>query len=105
MSNHIIILVLMVIKKDAVDRQLHMTVKELGILQGEIICNLKELIKKARRLQEKEEEGEEANHLLEMISDNLNELGKLFEQRKKMRNRIENLEKTQMNLMKKKVKI
>jgi hypothetical protein len=37
---------------------------------------LKELVKKAKLLHEEEEEGEEANHLLGMISDNL---GVLFE--------------------------
>jgi hypothetical protein len=77
-----------------------MAVKTLAILQGEINCNLKELIKKARLLQEKEEEGEEANHLLEMISDNLNELVDLFGQKKELQNQIENLEKNQMDLIK-----
>lgn len=67
-------MVLMPIKKDAVDMQLHMAAKALVILQGEINCTLDQLIKKARLLQEKEEEGKEANHLLEMISDNLNEV-------------------------------
>ncbi len=62
--------------------QLHMAVKTIAIQQGEINCNLEELIKEAKLLQEKEEEGEEANHLLEMISDNLNKLNELFEQRK-----------------------
>ena len=87
-------------KKDAIDMQLHMAVKALAILQGEINCNLNELIKKAKLLQEKEEEGEEANHLLEMISDNLNELVDLFERRKNLRNQIENLKKNQMDLIK-----
>lgn len=40
-------------KKDAIDLQIHMAVKTLAILQGEIICNLKELIKKAKLLLEK----------------------------------------------------
>jgi len=88
-------------KKDAVDLQLHMAVKAIAILQGEINCKLDELIKKAKLLQEKEEEGEEANHLLlEMISDNLNELVDLFERRKNLRNQIENLEKILMDLIK-----
>ena len=91
----------MSMKKDAIDMQLHMAVKALAILQGEIKCNLEELIKKAKLLQEKEEEGEEANHLLlEMISDNLNELVDLFKQRKNLRNQIKNLEKTQIDLIK-----
>jgi hypothetical protein len=78
-------------KNDSVDLKLHMTVKTLAVLQGKIICILNELIKKAELLREKEEEGEEADHLLGMISDNLNELLELFEQRKGLRNRIENL--------------
>ena len=60
-------------KKETVDLELHITVKNLAILQGKIACILKELVKKAKLLHEKEEEGEEANHLLGMISDNLNE--------------------------------
>jgi hypothetical protein len=81
----------MLTKNDSVDLKLHMTVKTLAVLQGKIICILNELIKKAELLREKEEEGEEADHLLGMISDNLNELLELFEQRKDLRNRIENL--------------
>ena len=42
--------------------QLHMAVKALAVLQGEITCNLREIIKKAELLHEKEEAGEEANH-------------------------------------------
>ena len=80
-------------KNDSVDLKLHMTVKTLAILQGKIICILNELVKKAKLLREKEEEGEEADHLLGMISDNLNELLDLFEQRKDLRNRIENLKR------------
>lgn len=80
--------------------QLHMAVKTIAIQQGEINCNLEELIKKTKLLQEKEEEGEEANHLLEMISDNLNKLNELFEQRKKLLNQIENLKRIQSDLMK-----
>jgi hypothetical protein len=87
-------------KKDAVDMQLHMAVKALAIMQGEINCKLDELIKKAKLLQEKEKEGEEANYLLEMISDNLNELVDLFKQRNNLRNQIENLKKIERDLMK-----
>jgi alanyl-tRNA synthetase len=86
-------------KNDSVDLKLHMTVKALAVLQGKIICILNELVKKAELLREKEEEGEEADHLLGMISDNLNELLELFEQRKDLRKRIEqlkNVEKEQM---------
>ena len=80
--------------------KLHMTVKTLAILQGKIICILNELVKKAKLLREKEEEGEEANHLLGMISDNLNELLDLFEQRKDLRNRIENLKRIEKDQIK-----
>ncbi len=87
-------------KKDAIDLQIHMAVKTLAILQGEIICNLKELIKKAKLILEKMEEGEEANHLLEMISDNLNELNELFGRKRNLLKQIKNLERTQKDLIK-----
>jgi acid stress-induced BolA-like protein IbaG/YrbA len=90
----------MSMKKYAVDMQLHMTVKTLATLKGEINCKLDELIKKAKSLQEKEEEGEEVNYFLEMISDNLNDLKALFEQRKNLRNQIENLKRIEINLCK-----
>lgn len=78
--------------------QLHMTVKTLATLQGEMNCKLDELIKKAKSLQEKEEE--EANYFLEMISDNLNDLKALLEQRKNLRNQIENLKRIEIDLCK-----
>jgi hypothetical protein len=87
-------------KNDSVDLKLHMTVKTLAVLQGKIICILNELVKKAELLREKEEEGEEANHLLGMISDNLNELLELFEQKKDLRNRIENLKQVEKDQIK-----
>jgi membrane-bound ClpP family serine protease len=90
----------MSMKNDSVDLKLHMTVKTLAILQGKIICILNELVKKASLLREKEEAGEEADHLLEMISDNLNELLELFEQRKELRNRIENLKQVEKDQIK-----
>lgn len=80
--------------------QLHMAVKSLAIMQGEINCKLDELIKKAKLLQEKEKEGEEANYFLEMISDNLDELGELFERRNNLRDQIENLKRIELDLMK-----
>lgn len=85
-------------KKDAIDMQLLMAVKASAILQGEINCNLNELVKKAKLLQKKE--GEVANHLLEMIFDNLNELIELFKRSKNLENQIENLKRTQKNLLK-----
>jgi len=78
-------------KNDSVDLKLHMTVKTLAVLQGKISCILNELIKKAELLREKEEEGEDADYLLGMISDNINELLELFEQKKDLRNQIEKL--------------
>ena len=86
-------------KKESVDLKLHATAKDLAILQGEIACNLKELVKKAKLLHEKEEEGKEANHFLGMISDNLSALFELFERRKNLRNQIENLKKVERDLI------
>jgi hypothetical protein len=77
-----------------------MTVKTSAVLQCKIICILNELVKKAELLREKEEEGEEADHLLGMISDNVTELLELFEQRKDLRNRIENLKKIEKDQIK-----
>jgi hypothetical protein len=37
-------------KEDAIDLQLHMAVKTIAILQGEINCNLEEIITKAKLL-------------------------------------------------------
>jgi hypothetical protein len=74
-----------------VDLQLHMAVKSLAVIQGEINCKLKELVKKTELITEKEEKGEESNSLLEMILDDLNELTELFNHRKSLRNQIEKL--------------
>lgn len=87
-------------KKYAIDIQLHMAVKAIAILQEEINCKLDEIIKKAKLVQEKENEGKEVNYLLEMISGNLNEPVDLFKQRTNLRNQIENLKKIEMDLMK-----
>ena len=84
---------------EAVDMQLHMAVKALAVLQGEITCNLREIIKKAELLREKEEAGEAANYLLEMISDNLNELVDLFERRKNLAHQVEDLKRTETGLI------
>jgi hypothetical protein len=88
-------------KKETVDLELHITAKNLAILQGKIACILNELVKKATLLHSKEEEGEEANHLLGIISDNLNELFTLFEQRKELRNQVENLKRMERDQIKK----
>jgi hypothetical protein len=84
---------------DAVDMQLHMAVKELAVLQGEINCTLKELVKKAVLLREKEEFGQEADYLLEMISVNFNELTQLFEQKKNLAMKVEDLRQTETGLL------
>ena len=73
------------------DLQLHMAVKALAIIQGEINCKLREVVKKAELMTENEAEGEEAGYLLEMIFDDLDELTELFKQRKSLRNQIEKL--------------
>lgn len=69
-----------------VDLQLHMAVKSLSIIQGEINCKLRELVKKTGLVTEKEEEGEDSSYLIEMILDDLNELTEMFKQRKNLRN-------------------
>ena len=84
---------------EAVDMQLHMAVKALAVLQGEITCNLREIIKKAALLREKEEAGEEANHLLGMISENLNELIELFDRKKNLTRQVEDLKRTESGLI------
>jgi hypothetical protein len=71
--------------------QLHMAVKSLAVIQGEINCKLIELGKKAELMIEKEVEGEEADYLLEMIFNDLDELTEQFKQRKTLQNQIENL--------------
>jgi acid stress-induced BolA-like protein IbaG/YrbA len=88
------------LKKSTIDLQLHMAVKAFATLQGEINCKIDELVKKAILLQEKEAEEEVANYFLEMISDNLDDLRELFKQRTKLCDQIENLKKTEMDLMK-----
>ena len=85
-------------KKRAIDTQLHMTVKALATLQGEINCKKDELIKKTKLFHEIE--GEAENYFLEMISDNLKELESLFAKRKTLYDKIENLKKTENALIK-----
>ena len=84
---------------EAVDMQLHMAVKELAVLQGEINCTLKELVKKVELLRENEEIGQEADYLLEMISVNFNELTQLFEQKKNLARKVEDLRQTETGLL------
>jgi hypothetical protein len=84
---------------EAVDMQLHMAVKEFAVLHGEIICTLNELVKKAELLREKEELGEEADYLLEMISVNFNEFIELFERKKNLARKVEDLRQTETGLL------
>ena len=74
-----------------VNLQLHMTVKSLSIIQGEINCKLRELVKKTKLITEKEKEGEDSSYLIEMILDDLNKLTEMFKKRKNLRNQIEKL--------------
>ncbi|PVX24139.1 MAG: hypothetical protein CW716_10695 [Candidatus Bathyarchaeum sp.] len=90
----------MSMKKSTIDLQLHAAVKALAILQGEINCKIDELIKKAKVLKEKEEKNEKTDYLLEMISDNLNELQELVNQRNNLSKQIEKLEQKEIALMK-----
>ena len=83
----------------AIDLQLHMAVKELAILQGEIYCTLKEIVTKAELLRENEELGQEADYLLGMISVNFNELTQLFEQKKNLVRKVEDLRQTETGLL------
>ena len=76
-----------------------MAVKSLAILQGEINSKLRELVKKIELMTEKEEQGEESNYLLEMILDDLDDLGDLFDQRKTLQNQIETLTLTVRKLI------
>ena len=87
-------------KKYAIDLQLHIEVKVLAIMDGEINCKLDELFKKTKLLQDKEKEGKEANYLLEIISDNLNELSDLFKQINNLCNQIENPKRNERDIMK-----
>ena len=80
-------------KKDAIDLQLHMAVKTLAIFKVEINCKIDELIKKAKLLKQKEEKNKKTDTLLEMISENLNELQDLIKQRNKLSKQIEKLER------------
>jgi len=84
---------------EAVDMQLHMAVKEFAVLQGEINWTLKELVKKAELLREKEELGHEADYLLEMISVNFNELIELFKRKKNLARKVEDLRQTETGLL------
>lgn len=77
--------------------QLHMTVKALATLQGEINCKKDELINKTQLFQGIE--GESENYFLEMINNNLKELENLYAKRKTLYDQIKNLKKTEMDFI------
>jgi hypothetical protein len=79
--------------------QLHMAVKGLAIIQGEITSTLKEIIKKAELLQHNEELGEEVNNLLGMISYSLSELIDLFKHKNNLTLQIEKLRQIEMGFL------
>ena len=88
-------------KKIAIDLQLHMAVKSLTIFQGEINCKIDELSKIVKVLGTKEEQRENTDYLLKIIFDNLVELQELINKRNKLSNQIENLKRSERNLIKK----
>jgi len=90
----------MSMKKSTIDLQLHMAVKSLAIFQGEINCKIDELIANAKVLKEEEEKNEKTNNLLGTISDNLNKIQELVNQRNNLSKQIEKLEKKEIALMK-----
>jgi hypothetical protein len=77
-----------------------MTVKSLAVFQDEINCKIDELLETVKRLQEKEQEGEKADYLLETISEILDELQVLFTQKNNLFNQIEKLKKNEIDLIK-----
>jgi hypothetical protein len=90
----------MSMKKIAIDLQLHMAVKSLTIFQGEINCKIDELSKMVKVLGTKEEQRENTDYLLKIIFDNLVELQELINKRNKLSNQIENLKRSERNLIK-----
>ena len=77
-----------------------MAVKSLTIFQREINCKIDELSKMVKVLGTKEEKRENTDNLLKIISDNLVELQELINNRNKLSNQIENLKRSERNLMK-----
>jgi len=90
----------MSMKKITIDLQLHMAVKSLTIFQGEINCKIDELNKMVKVLGTKEEKRENTDNLLKIISDSVVELQELINNRNKLSNQIENLKRSERNLMK-----
>ena len=80
--------------------QIHMAVKSLAIFQGEINCKIDELSKMVKVLGTKEEQRENTDYLLKIIFDNLVELQELINKRNKLSNQIENLKRSERNLIK-----
>ena len=89
----LVLVILMSINKTNIDLQLHMAIKSLAIFQGEINCKIDELIKKVKVLKDLEEEGEKTDFLLKMLSDDLNELKELINQRNNLSTQINELKK------------
>ena len=87
-------------KKSTIDLQLHMAVKSLTIFQGEINCKIDELSNMVKVLGTKEEQRENTDYLLKIIFDNLVELQELINKRNKLSNQIENLKRSERNLIK-----
>lgn len=87
-------------KKITIDLQLHVAVKSLSIFQGEISCKIDELSSMVEALGTKEEQRENTDYLLKIISANLVELQELINKKNKLCNQIENLKRSEKNLMK-----
>ena len=83
----------MSLKTSNIDLQVHMAVKSLAIFQDEINCKLDELFETVKTLQEKEQEGEKSDFLLDSITEILDELHVLFHQKNNLLNQIEKLKK------------
>ena len=73
----------MSLKISNIDLQLHMTVKSLAVFQDEINCKIDELLETVKRLQEKEQEGEKADYLLETISEIFGRVASVVQSKKK----------------------
>jgi hypothetical protein len=76
-----------------------MAVKSFAIFQGEIHYKIDELSKMVEVLGTKEEHRENTDYLLKIISDNLVELQELIKKRNNLSNQIENLKRSERNLM------
>lgn len=87
-------------KENSIDLRLHMTVKALAVFQDGINCKIDELLKTVKTLQEKEQDGEKSDNLLETIFEILDDLQELYSQKNNLFNQIEKLKKNETDLMK-----